>query len=120
MLKGRRRRLLIYPSRRDKKKPQEAQDAHVLLALLVVSDLRGRPIPRPELRHTRQFLEQLLLGFAEFLWYHDFHPDEVIASSSAAQVQALSSQTEPLPGCDSRRDAYFGLAVESRHLNIRS
>src|SRR4051794_5711743 len=76
------------------------------------------PLPRVELRHLRELLEQLALLLRQLLGDHDLHDRVEVAGAAARIGVALAAQAQPPAARRARRNLHAALAVERLDLDL--
>src|SRR4051794_24245324 len=92
--------------------------ATVVVGVRVAVMRCSAPLPRVELRHLRELLEQLALLLRQLLGDHDLHDRVEVAGAAARIGVALAAQAQPPAARRARRDLHAALAVERLDLDL--
>src|SRR6185312_12108512 len=89
-----------------------------VLVGLRVAAIASAPLPRVELRHLRELLEQLALLLGGLLGDHDLHDRVEVARAGGRVREALAAQAQPPPARRAGWHLHACGAVERRRLHI--
>src|SRR3954452_13177941 len=92
--------------------------ATVVVGVRVAVMRCSAPLPRVELRHLRELLEELALLLRRLLRDHDLHDRVEVAGAAARIGVALAAQAQPPAARRARRNLHAALAVERLDLDL--